>query len=97
VSLTYTNEYPSHQQAQKFGRGVEDVETEEELGEDTVLLESPLDKIEPYQLFRATFMSKFPRPEGSAPALPLPTLSFSPYMFVYVEREEERGCRLNAD
>jgi hypothetical protein len=28
------------------------------MGEDSVLLESPLDKIEPYQLFRNTLMSK---------------------------------------
>lgn len=33
-------------------------ESEDELGEDSVLLESPLDKIEPYQLFRAALMSK---------------------------------------
>lgn len=31
---------------------------EEELGEDSVLLESPLDKIEPYQLFKVTLLSK---------------------------------------
>lgn len=43
-------------QAQKFSRAIDDVE-EDDLGEDTVLLESPLDKVEPYQLFRATLMS----------------------------------------
>lgn len=32
-------------------------ESEDELGEDSVLLESPLDKIEPYQLFRAALMN----------------------------------------
>lgn len=44
-------------QAQKFSRAV-DEDDEDDLGEDSVLLESPLDKIEPYQLFRATLMSK---------------------------------------
>lgn len=43
-------------QAQKFSRAIDDVE-EDDLGEDSVLLESPLDKIEPYQLFRATLLS----------------------------------------
>lgn len=33
-------------------------DSEDELGEDSVLLESPLDKIDPYQLFRVAFMSK---------------------------------------
>jgi hypothetical protein len=42
-------------QAQKFSRGLGD-DDEDELGEDSVLLESPLDKIEPYQLFKATLM-----------------------------------------
>ncbi|KAK6857042.1 Importin-beta domain-containing protein [Apiospora arundinis] len=31
-------------------------DSEDELGEDSVLLESPLDKIDPYQLFRVAFM-----------------------------------------
>lgn len=35
-------------------------DTDDELGEDSVLLESPLDKIEPYQLFRTVLLSKFP-------------------------------------
>ena len=48
-----------HKQAQKFRPGVEEAETDDELGEDSVLLESPLDKVEPYQLFRATLMSEF--------------------------------------
>lgn len=43
--------------AQKFSRAIDDVE-EDDLGEDSVLLESPLDKIEPYQLFRGTLMSE---------------------------------------
>ncbi|KAL3955144.1 hypothetical protein ACCO45_010707 [Purpureocillium lilacinum] len=42
-------------QAQKFSRGIDDGD-DDELGEDSVLLESPLDKIEPYQLFKATLM-----------------------------------------
>ncbi|UKZ84656.1 uncharacterized protein TrAFT101_000554 [Trichoderma asperellum] len=45
-----------NEEAQKFSRVIDD-EDEEELGEDSVLLESPLDKIEPYQLFRATLLS----------------------------------------
>jgi len=44
-------------QAQKFSRAIDDAE-EDDLGEDSVLLESPLDKIEPYQLFRNTLMSR---------------------------------------
>ncbi|ODA78543.1 hypothetical protein RJ55_05924 [Drechmeria coniospora] len=46
-----------NQQAQQFSRSVEDDDDdEEELGEDSVLLETPLDRIEPYQLFKATLM-----------------------------------------
>jgi hypothetical protein len=44
-----------NEEAQKFSRAIDDVE-EDDLGEDSVLLESPLDKIEPYQLFRNTLM-----------------------------------------
>ncbi|UKZ74242.1 hypothetical protein TrVFT333_001904 [Trichoderma virens FT-333] len=44
-----------NEEAQKFSRVIDD-EEEEDLGEDSVLLESPLDKIEPYQLFRATLL-----------------------------------------
>jgi len=44
-------------QAQKFGR-LDDPESDDELGEHSVLLESPLDKIEPYQIFRGALMSK---------------------------------------
>ncbi|KAK5998970.1 putative importin [Cladobotryum mycophilum] len=44
-----------NEEAQKFSRVVDDVD-DDELGEDSVLLESPLDKIEPYQLFRATLL-----------------------------------------
>lgn len=33
-------------------------DSDDELGEDSVLLESPLDRIEPYQLFRGVLMSK---------------------------------------
>lgn len=49
-------------QAQKFSRVIGDGDDEDDLGEDSVLLESPLDKIEPYQLFKATLMSKWPAP-----------------------------------
>lgn len=48
----------NRKQAQNFSRQVGDDEDEEDLREDSVLLESPLDKIEPYQLFRGTLMSK---------------------------------------
>ena len=58
-SARYADCYPLSKQAQKFRPGVEEAETDDELGEDSVLLESPLDKVEPYQLFRATLMSKF--------------------------------------
>ncbi|KAK1845535.1 nonsense-mediated mrna decay protein [Colletotrichum chrysophilum] len=54
IKVIRTNCY----QAQKFSRGVEDIESEDDLGEDSVLLESPLDKVDPYQLFSATLMSK---------------------------------------
>ncbi|KAI0600738.1 importin-beta domain-containing protein [Biscogniauxia sp. FL1348] len=49
-----------NEEAQKFSqiqnqyRGDED--SDDELGEDSVLLESPLDKIEPYQLFRGVLI-----------------------------------------
>lgn len=39
-------------------------DTDDELGEDSVLLESPLDKIEPYQLFRGVLLSMFHEPTG---------------------------------
>ncbi|PHH61237.1 hypothetical protein CDD81_671 [Ophiocordyceps australis] len=42
-------------EAQKFSRST-DGDEDGDLGEDSVLLESPLDKIEPYQLFKATLM-----------------------------------------
>ena len=45
-------------QAQKFG--VNDGEmSEEELGEDSVLLESPLDKLDPYTAFRGSLLSEY--------------------------------------
>ncbi|ATY62949.1 nonsense-mediated mRNA decay (Nmd5) [Cordyceps militaris] len=44
-----------HGEAQKFSRAIDDDE-EDELREDSVLLESPLDKVEPYQLFRGTLL-----------------------------------------
>ena len=53
--------YPSHPssnplQAQKF-QNLEDNDSDDELGEES-LLETPLDKIEPYQLFRNALLSK---------------------------------------
>lgn len=44
-------------QAAKFSRSIEDSD-EVEMGEDN-FLDSPLDKIEPYQLFKATMLRKF--------------------------------------
>ncbi|KAJ9155365.1 Importin-beta domain-containing protein [Pleurostoma richardsiae] len=45
-----------NEEAQKFGR-LDDPESDDELGEHSVLLESPLDKIEPYQIFRGALMT----------------------------------------
>jgi len=49
-----------NEEAQKFSHAENQYQddSEEELGEDSVLLESPLDKIEPYQLLRGALMSK---------------------------------------
>ena len=47
------------EQAQKFGH-INDQESDDELGEHSVLLESPLDKVEPYQTFRASLMCMLP-------------------------------------
>lgn len=44
-------------QAQKFGH-LEEQDSDDELGEHSVLLESPLDKLEPYQIFSSCLMSK---------------------------------------
>ncbi|KAJ6784534.1 hypothetical protein PWT90_06070 [Aphanocladium album] len=44
-----------HDEAQKFSRAIDD-DDDDELREDSVLLESPLDKVEPYQLFRGTLL-----------------------------------------
>jgi importin-7 len=43
-------------QAQKFGNIEND--SDDELGEES-LLETPLDKVEPYQLFRDALLSRF--------------------------------------
>jgi importin-7 len=43
-------------QAQKF-QNLDDNDSDDELGEES-LLETPLDKIEPYQLFRDALLSK---------------------------------------
>jgi len=45
-----------NEEARKFSDADNFREEEDELGEDSVLLESPLDKIEPYQIFRASLM-----------------------------------------
>jgi hypothetical protein len=48
-------------QAQKF-KPAETEESDDELGEDSVLLESPLDRIDPYLAFRNSFRSKCHKP-----------------------------------
>ena len=53
--------YHRHQ-AQKFRDAEEDDFSEDELGEDSVLLESPLDKIDPYIVFKQSLMSKCKHP-----------------------------------
>lgn len=45
-------------QAQKFGSLHEGHESEDELGEHSLLLETPLEKLEPYQIFRTALLSK---------------------------------------
>jgi importin-7 len=47
-----------NEEAQKFSNLEGDYESEDELGEDSVLLESPLDQIEPYQTFRQALTSE---------------------------------------
>lgn len=42
-------------QAQKFSRAIDDSD-DQDLGEDN-FLDSPLDKVEPYQLFKSTMIS----------------------------------------
>jgi hypothetical protein len=57
VQLTLrSSKRPNVYQAQKF-QNLEDNDSDDELGEES-LLETPLDKIEPYQLFRNALMSK---------------------------------------
>jgi hypothetical protein len=46
-----------NEESQKFSRA-SNYESEDDLGEESVLLESPLDKVDPYQLFSATLMSE---------------------------------------
>lgn len=55
-SLDVTDTWPA--QAQKFGGDQQLDLSDDELGEDSVLLESPLDKLEPYQIFRSALMSE---------------------------------------
>lgn len=47
-----------NEEAQKFSALGEDDDDDDDLGEES-LLETPLDKLEPYQLFRDSFLSKF--------------------------------------
>jgi importin-7 len=55
ISVTIL-ETPNIFQAQKF-QNLEDNDSDDELGEES-LLETPLDKIEPYQLFRDALLSE---------------------------------------
>jgi hypothetical protein len=52
-------------QAQKF-QNLEDNDSDDELGEES-LLETPLDKIEPYQLFRSALLSQYNLQEVLSP------------------------------
>jgi importin-7 len=63
-----------NEEAAKFSRmenQYKDDDSDDDLGEDSVLLESPLDKLEPYQLFRAALMRKFKIPDSTCGALPI--------------------------
>lgn len=51
-------------QAQKL-KATDLDDTDDELGEDSVLLESPLDRIDPYLAFRDSFKSKSQPPTPS--------------------------------
>jgi len=55
-------------QAQKFGAAEELEYSDDELGEDSVLLESPLDKIDPYITFKTALMSKLRATPSQIPA-----------------------------
>jgi len=45
-------------QVQKF-RGADEIDSDDDLGEESLILDSPLDKIDAYQLFAATIHSMF--------------------------------------
>ncbi|ROT41635.1 importin-beta domain-containing protein [Sodiomyces alkalinus F11] len=45
-----------NEEAQKFSRSVPEGPSDDDMGEESVLLDSPLDKVDPYQLFSATLM-----------------------------------------
>lgn len=51
-----TGQFIKFCQAQKF-QNLEDNDSDDDLGEES-LLETPLDKIEPYQLFRNALLSR---------------------------------------
>ena len=51
--------FPFYSQAQKF-RGADEIDSDDDLGEESLILDSPLDKIDTYQLFAATMHSKTP-------------------------------------
>lgn len=46
-------------EASKFSRAYDDDDDDDELTEESVLMESPLDKLEPYGVFKVTLLSKF--------------------------------------
>jgi hypothetical protein len=53
---TNQENFPNEIQAQKF-KNLEDNDSDDELGEES-LLDTPLDKVEPYQLFKNALLSK---------------------------------------
>lgn len=70
VCLTISTDILS--QAQKFGALADDENEDDDLGEES-LLETPLDRVEPYQLFRDALMGKsFSQPNYRLPTAHLP-------------------------
>jgi importin-7 len=61
LHVTEITDSRSPAKSAKYGNAAEGEYSEEELGEDSVLLESPLDQIDPYTTFRTTLMSKSQR------------------------------------
>ena len=66
ANLDSPNSLTSNAKAQKFGAVNDD--DDDELEEES-LLETPLDKVDPYQMFKATLLSKLPTPLAASPIL----------------------------